>query len=126
MKTKTIYVFDMEQNTIVKISKKARKRAKKIIKKRELEARIVANVEKAEAFDAYMANKIMSDKMEEKRPVVVNLERLVGNLNVVIDSKPSLDNPYEPVVAPLNHQFEKLHDLIRETLLKAVHQAKPE
>lgn len=69
MKTKTIYVFDMEQNTIVKISKKARKRAKKIIKKRELEARIVANVEKAEAFDAYMANKIMSDKMEEKRPM---------------------------------------------------------
>ncbi|MGV0946017.1 hypothetical protein ACTS93_02375 [Empedobacter falsenii] len=67
MKTKTIYVFDMEQNTIVKISKKARKRAKKIIKKRELEARIVANVEKAEAFDAYMANKIMSDNMEEKR-----------------------------------------------------------
>lgn len=69
MKTKTIYVFDMEQNTIVKISKKARKRAKKIIKKRELEARIVANVEKAEAFDAYMANKIMSDNMEEKRPM---------------------------------------------------------
>lgn len=57
----------MEQNTIVKISKKAQKRAKKIIKKRELEARIVANVEKAEAFDAYMANKIMSDNMEEKR-----------------------------------------------------------
>ena len=67
MKTKTIYVFDMEQNTIVKISKKAQKRAKKIIKKRELETRIVANVEKAEAFDAYMANKIMSDNMEEKR-----------------------------------------------------------
>lgn len=59
----------MEQNTIVKISKKAQKRAKKIIKKRELEARIVANVEKAEAFDAYMANKIMSDNMEEKRPM---------------------------------------------------------
>ena len=65
-------------------------------------------------------------KKKKKRPVVVNLERLVGNLNVVIDSKPSLDNPYEPVVAPLNPRFEKLHDLIRETLLKAVQQAKSE
>ena len=65
-------------------------------------------------------------KKKKKRSVVVNLERLVGNLNVVIDSKPSLDNPYEPVVGPLNYQCEKLHDLIRETLLQALQQAKPE
>lgn len=82
MKTKTIYLFDSNQNTIVKIGKKTRKRAKKIMKRRELEMRIIKNAEKAAEFDAYMANKIWNKDKGEKRPIVINLERIVETIEL--------------------------------------------
>ena len=50
------------------------------MKKRALEARILRNVDKAAEFDKYMANKIWGGT--EKRPIVINLERVVDKIKV--------------------------------------------
>ncbi|MGV0919761.1 hypothetical protein ACTS94_05140 [Empedobacter falsenii] len=69
---------------------------------------------------------IQKSKKKKKRPIVLNLERVIGNYNAFTGSKPSLDNPCGFEISQSVVQVPKLVDLIREAILKAVHQAKPE